>query len=286
MALGGRDWADFDDDDEEEIQVGPRAGAFETAPDGQGIKVVVEYTEREGKTYKICKRLKQTKTHKWSNAAINARKEMEKFGKAATCDPSTAKNLIIRSEEEIHIEFTKKNVVLTSNNDAEDKFFDESITVCEDMTKEKKSWADAQKEKNTEAEGPVGGAAEVSTTAAPAPGPGGANVPGKYVPPSLRQAGAGGKGDGKGKGGTDQEASLRITNLSEDAKEGDLQDLFGKIGRLQRVFLSKDQSTGLSKGFAFITYYTRDDAQKAIDVLNGHGYDNLILQVQWAKPRA
>merc|ERR1719329_931636 len=65
-----------------------------------------------------------------------------------------------------------------------------------------------------------------------------------YVPPSLRA----GKGDGKGDGkGGDQEASLRITNLSEDVKEGDLQELFGQFGRLQRVYLAKDMQTFLSK---------------------------------------
>merc|ERR1711920_777374 len=97
-----------------------------------------------------------------------------------------------------------------------------------------------------------------------------------------------GKGDGKGKVdfAQQQEASLRITNLSEDVREGDLQDLFGQCGRLQRVYLAKDQQTGFSRGFAFVTYYNREDAQRAINKLNGHGYDNLILQVQFAKPRA
>ena len=52
------------------------------------------------------------------------------------------------------------------------------------------------------------------------------------------------------------------------------------------MYLAKDMNTFLSKGFAFITYYNRGDAQKAIDKLNGHGYDNLIMQVMWAKPKA
>merc|ERR1712187_422781 len=98
----------------------------------------------------------------------------------------------------------------------------------------------------------------------------------------------GGKGDGKGKGGDmaqQQEASLRITNLSEDCREGDLQDLFGQCGRLQRVYLAKDMETMQSRGFAFITYYTKEDAEKAIKKLHGHGYDKLILSVQFAKPR-
>merc|ERR1712226_998328 len=119
--------------------------------------------------------------------------------------------------------------------------------------------------------------------------PGGAPAKAAYVPPSLRGLQGDGKdGKGKGKAGMDQnqEASLRVTNLSEDCREGDLQDLFGQFGRLQRVYLAKDQETYQSRGFAFITYYTKEDAQRAINKLHGHGYDNLILSVQFAKPKA
>ena len=38
-----------------------------------------------------------------------------------------------------------------------------------------------------------------------------------------------------------------------------------------------------SQGFAFISYQYREDAQKAIENLNGYGYDHLILKVEWAK---
>ena len=38
-----------------------------------------------------------------------------------------------------------------------------------------------------------------------------------------------------------------------------------------------------SQGFAFISYQIREDAQKAIENLNGYGYDHLILKVEWAK---
>ena len=37
------------------------------------------------------------------------------------------------------------------------------------------------------------------------------------------------------------------------------------------------------QGFAFVHYYDKSDAQKAIDKLNGFGYDHLILKVEWAK---
>jgi RNA recognition motif-containing protein len=38
-------------------------------------------------------------------------------------------------------------------------------------------------------------------------------------------------------------------------------------------------------GFAFVSYADRDSAEKAVARLNGFGYDNLILHVEFAKPR-
>jgi hypothetical protein len=57
-----------------------------------------------------------------------------------------------------------------------------------------------------------------------------------------------------------------------------------RFGSIQRVYLAKDRETGMSRGFAFINFYERDDAQKSIDKLDGHGYDHLILSVSWAAP--
>jgi translation initiation factor 3 subunit G len=77
---------------------------------------------------------------------------------------------------------------------------------------------------------------------------------------------------------------VRVTNLSEDTKESDLQDLFRPFGPINRIYLAKDKHTGLSKGFAFISFIRREDAQRAIDKLDGYGYDNLILHLEWARP--
>ena len=74
-----------------------------------------------------------------------------------------------------------------------------------------------------------------------------------------------------------------MTNLSEDAQEADLYDLFKKFGPISRIYLAKDKITQMSKGFAFVNFITRDDAARAIEGTHGHGYDNLILNVEWAK---
>ena len=109
---------------------------------------------------------------------------------------------------------------------------------------------------------------------------------GAYVAPHLR-----GKGRGAGESmagpGRDRErddlATLRVTNVSEFAEEQDLRDIFERFGRVTRVFLAKDRDTGRAKGFAFVSYAERSDAEKACVKLDGFGYENLILRVEFAK---
>eukprot|EP00933_Yihiella_yeosuensis_P061630 TRINITY_DN64467_c0_g1_i1.p1 TRINITY_DN64467_c0_g1~~TRINITY_DN64467_c0_g1_i1.p1 ORF type:complete len:292 (+),score=98.28 TRINITY_DN64467_c0_g1_i1:73-948(+) len=288
-ARWGKKWADVDEEEDDDTGFQAGESKFSTQADEHGIKTVIAYTERDGHTYRVTKKVKQTKNIKWTNEAMVRRKTMAKFGKAATNTEAEEKMLCVRSVEEIHIELSRKQTVnLAAVDDVEAKFHEESLTVVESLMKEKKVWKGAAKDGE---DGPVGVGEEEKKGDAPGP-TGGARAAadgaaGKYVPPSLRDGGKGGGKDGKGKGkGDGVEASLRVFNLSEDAKEGDLQDLFGQCGRLSRVYLAKDPDTFLSKGFAFITYYNREDAQKAIDKLNGHGYDNLIMKVEWAKPRA
>ena len=41
-----------------------------------------------------------------------------------------------------------------------------------------------------------------------------------------------------------------------------------------------------ARGFAFVNFVHREDAARAVAKLDGHGYDNLILRVEFAAPRA
>lgn len=81
------------------------------------------------------------------------------------------------------------------------------------------------------------------------------------------------------------ENSVRVTNLSEDTREPDLQELFRPFGHISRTYIAYDRETHESRGFAFINFVSRDDAARAIKALDGYGYDNLILRVEWAAPR-
>lgn len=116
--------------------------------------------------------------------------------------------------------------------------------------------------------------------AVPAPVPATSN---KYVPPSMR-AGARGAGESmRGAGSREDLPTLRVTNISEDTGESDLRELFGNFGHVVRVYVGRDRETGVGKGFAFVSFDNKADAQKAMEKVHGRGYDNLILNVQWSR---
>ena len=52
--------------------------------------------------------------------------------------------------------------------------------------------------------------------------------------------------------------------------------MFTPFGPVSRVFLAKDKTNNTSKGFAFITFNDKKDAQKAIECVSGFDYDHLI----------
>ena len=74
-----------------------------------------------------------------------------------------------------------------------------------------------------------------------------------------------------------------MSNLPEEATEQDLTELFKTFGKTLRIFLAKDKSKQVSRGFAYVTFMNKDDAQRAIWGVNDYGYNHLILKVEWAK---
>ncbi len=81
------------------------------------------------------------------------------------------------------------------------------------------------------------------------------------------------------------EAKLYVGNLSYDTTEDDLRSLFTQVGPVNEVALIKDRDTGNSKGFAFVTMSSQDDATKAITQFNGKTLGNRELTVNIARPR-
>lgn len=78
---------------------------------------------------------------------------------------------------------------------------------------------------------------------------------------------------------------LYVGNLSFDTTEVDLQDAFAEAGTVTEVALMQDKFTGKSRGFAFVTMSTPEEAQKAISIFHGKTVQGRALTVNEARPR-
>jgi cold-inducible RNA-binding protein len=79
---------------------------------------------------------------------------------------------------------------------------------------------------------------------------------------------------------------LFVGNLSFNTTENDLQDAFAAHGTVTEANLMMDRTSGRPRGFGFVTMSTPEEAQKAIDALNGATLDGRNLTVNEARPRA
>src|SRR3954464_13069808 len=78
---------------------------------------------------------------------------------------------------------------------------------------------------------------------------------------------------------------LFVGNISFDTTENDLQDMFAAHGTVVEANLMMDRATGRPRGFGFVTMSTAEEAQKAIEALNGASVDGRNLTVNIARPR-
>src|SRR5512136_2556701 len=80
-------------------------------------------------------------------------------------------------------------------------------------------------------------------------------------------------------------AKLFVGNLSFSITENDLQDAVAAHGTVLEANLMMDRATGSPCGFGFVTMSTPEEAQKAIDALNGKELGGRALTVNIARPR-
>jgi RNA recognition motif-containing protein len=78
---------------------------------------------------------------------------------------------------------------------------------------------------------------------------------------------------------------LFVGNLSFNTTENDLQDAFAAHGVVAEANLMTDRATGRPRGFAFVTMGSPEEAQKAIDAMNGATLDGRNLTVNEARPK-
>src|SRR5215469_14146222 len=78
---------------------------------------------------------------------------------------------------------------------------------------------------------------------------------------------------------------LFVGNLSFKTTENELNDAFAAHGTVIEANLMMDRATNRSRGFAFVTMSTDEEAQKAIAAMNGKDLNGRAITVNIARPR-
>lgn len=292
--MASMNWGDIQDDESstytmpashstnQGLQMPAVPASIVSKVDAAGVRTVVEYgTNEKGQKIKITKKVKTVMKTVQVPRRVIERQSWKKFGECAGLPPGPEPNVTYTSIEVINLDLRPKKREEEKEESSLDKLSAQaSIVVCRHCGSTGHWTLKCPKRSQIT---PSGVSMDEPSAAATSSSAEVADKD-KYVPVHMRGGAAGGGGRQGGYGMND-DATLRVTNISEETTEADLGVLFRKFGHTTRIFLAKDRHTGVSRGFAFISYSRRDEAQQAINKLNGHGYDNLILHVEWAKPR-
>lgn len=77
--------------------------------------------------------------------------------------------------------------------------------------------------------------------------------------------------------------SLKVDNLTYRTSPETLRSVFDKYGRVGDVYIPRDRYTKESRGFAFVRFLDKRDAEDAMDAMDGALLDGRELRVQMAR---
>ena len=75
-----------------------------------------------------------------------------------------------------------------------------------------------------------------------------------------------------------------VGNLSFDVKDDDLRTAFEPFGQVASASIIKERFSGESRGFGFVEMSSKNEAQAAIDGLNGKEFMGRTINVNEARP--
>jgi RNA recognition motif-containing protein len=78
---------------------------------------------------------------------------------------------------------------------------------------------------------------------------------------------------------------LYVGNLSYSVDDAVLEQMFSQFGVVQSAQVIQDRESGRSRGFGFVEMANNDEADAAIEALDGQTHDGRALKVNEARPR-
>jgi RNA recognition motif-containing protein len=79
--------------------------------------------------------------------------------------------------------------------------------------------------------------------------------------------------------------TLYVGNLSKLTTEAALTNLFSQVGDVTSLRIMKDQDSGESRAYGFLTMSSENEADKAVSKFNGYSFEQHNLKVGLTKPR-
>lgn len=79
--------------------------------------------------------------------------------------------------------------------------------------------------------------------------------------------------------------NIYVGNLPRQSTEEDVRQAFSQFGAVSTVSLIKDKMTGESRGFGFVEMASKEEAQAAMNGLNGKDFQGRTLTVNEARPK-
>lgn len=77
--------------------------------------------------------------------------------------------------------------------------------------------------------------------------------------------------------------SLKVDNITHRTTVSQLKRLFSRYGELGDIYVPRYPDSYMTRGFAFVRYYRKRDAEEAMRKLDGERLDGRVLSIQMAK---